>query len=236
MAGATGHVQGMTSLALAALAFALIHLGVSGTRLRDRLVSAIGLRAYMVVFSVASVATIVWLVNAYKAAPYIPTWGQLEWWKPAAIALMLPAFLLVVIGLTTPNPTSVAQEGLAAEPPRGIVRITRHPFLVGVALWSGIHLVGNGDWASLLFFASLAVVSAAGTASIDAKRRRALGAAAWDGFARRTSIVPFVAILGGRAQLSWPELGWWRPAAGLAAYALMLGGHAHLIGVSPFPA
>ena len=225
----------MISLTLAALAFALIHLGVSGTRLRDRLVAIIGLRSYMVAFSVASVASIVWLIKAYSSAPYIATWGQLEWWKPVAIALMLPAFLLVVIGLTTPNPTAVAQEGLADQPPRGIVRITRHPFLVGVALWSAIHLVGNGDWASLLFFASLAAVSVAGTVSIDAKRRRTLGTAAWDGFARQTSIVPFAAILGGRAALSWPELGWWRPAAGVAAYALMLGGHSHLIGISPFP-
>ncbi len=213
----------------------MIHLGVSGTRLRDRLVAAIGLRAYMVVFSLASVATIVWLVSAYKAAPYVETWGQLQWWKPFAIALMLPAFLLVVVGLTTPNPTSVAQEGLVGQAPRGIVRITRHPFLIGVALWSTVHLVGNGDAASLLFFASLLVVSVAGTVSIDAKRRRALGAAAWDGFARQTSIVPFAAVLSGRAKLAWPELGWWRPVAGVAAYALMLGGHAHLIGVSPWP-
>ena len=225
----------MISLALAALAFTLIHLGVSGTRLRDRMVSAIGLRAYMVAFSLASVATIIWLVSAYKASPYLETWGQLQWWKPFAIGLMLPAFLLVVIGLTTPNPTSVAQEGLASQSPRGIVRITRHPFLVGVAIWASVHLVGNGDAASALFFASLAVVSIAGTVSIDAKRRRALGAATWDGFARQTSIVPFAAALSGRSRLSWPELGWWRPGAGLAAYALMLGGHAHLIGVSPWP-
>ena len=225
----------MISLALAALAFTIIHLGVSGTSLRDRLVAGIGLRAYMVVFSLASVATIVWLVSAYKAAPYVETWGRLQWWKPFAIALMLPAFLLVVVGLTTPNPTSVAQEGLVSEAPRGIVRITRHPFLIGVALWSTVHLVGNGDAASLLFFASLLVVSVAGTVSIDAKRRRAVGAAAWDGFARQTSIVPFAAVLSGRSKLAWPELGWWRPAAGVAAYALMLGGHAHLIGVSPWP-
>jgi uncharacterized membrane protein len=226
----------MISLALAALAFILIHLGVSGTVLRNRIVGAIGLTAYMVVFSIASVATIIWLVAAYKAAPYQDTWGQLQWWKPVAIALMLPAFLLVVIGLTTPNPTAVAQEGLVDQAPRGIVRITRHPFLIGVALWAVIHLVGNGDLASLLFFASLAMVSIAGTVSIDAKRRRALGDAAWDGFARRTSILPFAAIAAGRNTLSWPELGWWRPAAGLAAYTLLLGGHAHLVGVSPFPA
>jgi len=225
----------MVSLSLAALAFIGIHLGVSGTQLRDRIVSRMGLRAYMVLFSVASVGAIIWLVSAYRAADYVPTWGQLEWWKPVMIALMLPAFLLVVIGLTTPNPTAVAQEGLVDRPPQGIVRITRHPFLVGVAIWAGVHLIGNGDVASLLFFAALAVVAVAGTASIDAKRRRVLGAAAWDVFASRTSIVPFAAVLSGRNSLVAREMGWWRPAAGIVAYVLMLGGHAHIIGVSPWP-
>lgn len=226
----------MTSLALAALAFIAIHLGVSGTTLRDRAVAAIGLRGYMLAFSVASVGAIIWLVSAYQAAAYVPTWGQLEGWKPVMIALMLPAFLLVVIGLTTPNPTSVAQEGLVDQAPQGIVRITRHPFLMGVALWSGLHLIGNGDVASLLFFAALAVVAVAGTVSIDAKRRRVLGAKAWEVFASRTSIVPFAAILAGRNSLAVREIGWWRPVAGTAAYVLMLGGHAHLVGVSPWPA
>ena len=226
----------MISLTFAAMAFIGIHLGVSGTLLRDRIVARIGLRGYMVAFSVASVGAIVWLISAYNAAEYVPTWGQLEWWKPVAIVLMLPAFLLVVIGLTTPNPTSVAQEALVDRPPQGIVRITRHPFLIGVAIWAGVHLVGNGDVASLLFFAALAIVAVAGTASIDAKRRRVLGDKAWNVFASRTSIVPFAAIAAGRNSLMMREIGWWRLAAGLAAYALMLGGHAHIIGVSPWPA
>ena len=224
----------MVSLGLAALAFVLIHLGVSGTALRDRLVAALGLRGYMPLFSVLSVAAIVWLVSAYKAAPYDPTWGQLEWWKPVVIALMLPAFVLAAAGLLTPSPTAVAGERLVAEPPRGIVRVTRHPFLVGTALWSALHLVGNGDWASFLLFGALFVVSAAGTVSIDAKRRRALGDAAWDGFARQTSIVPFAAVAAGRTRFAVRDLGW-RGGVGVLAYALMLGGHAHIVGVSPFP-
>ena len=225
----------MISLVLGALFFIAIHLGVSGTRLRDTLSARLGLRAYMVVFSLASVAGMIWLVAAYNGAPYVPTWGMLEWWKPFQIVLMLPAFLLVVIGLTTPNPTAVGQEALVSRPPGGIVRITRHPFLVGVALWAAVHLVGNGDVASLLFFFSLAVVSVAGTVSIDAKRRRSLGAPAWDAFARQTSIVPFAAIVAGRTSFTRLGFGWWRPVAGVVAYALILGGHVHLFGVSPFP-
>lgn len=222
-------------LLLAALFFVAVHLGVAGTTLRDRIVAATGLRAYMVGFSVASVAGIVWLVSAYRAAPYVEAWGQLEWWKPAAIVLMLPTFLLVVIGLATPNPTAVGQDGIVDRAPQGIVRVTRHPFLAGVALWALVHLIGNGDVASFLLFGSLGLVAAAGTAVIDAKRRRALGGPAWDQFASRTSIVPFAAILGGRNTLVLGEIGGWRVAAGVVAYALMLGGHAHLIGVSPFP-
>jgi uncharacterized membrane protein len=224
----------MISLALAALFFLAIHLGVSGTRLRDALVARVGLRGYMVLFSLGSLAGMIWLVSAYKAADYVPSWGMLQWWKPVAIVLMLPAFVLVVAGLATPNPTAVAQEKLASKPPRDIVRITRHPFLMGVSLWAFVHLVGNGDWASTLLFGSLLVVAAAGPASIDAKRHRALGPA-WEGFARQTSILPFAAIAAGRGTMAWREMMDWRPLAGVAAYVLMLGGHAHIVGVSPWP-
>jgi uncharacterized membrane protein len=225
----------MIVLGLAAAAFAVIHLGISGTRLRDLLAARLGLAAYMIVFSVASVAVLVWLISAYKAAPYLPTWGNSNAFKPLAIFLMLPAFLLVVIGLATPNPTAVAQESLALKQPQGIVCITRHPFLMGVALWSLVHLIANGDVASLLFFGAMAVVSIAGPASIDEKRRRSLGPDVWDVFAAKTSILPFKAILEGRTTWTLGSLGLWRPAAGAATYALMLGGHAHIIGVSPFP-
>lgn len=224
----------MLSLVLAALFFAGIHLGIAGTTLRDRLVAALG-SAYRAVFSIASLGGLIWMVIAYNHAPYLLTWGIPEWWKPLAIALMLPAFLLAVIGLATPNPTSMGQEARIANEPQGIVRVTRHPFLAGVTLWALVHLIANGDWASLVFFGAFAVVAGAGTVSIDAKRRRNLGEVAWQGFAGRTSIVPFVAIAQGRNHFSAAEIGVWRPLAGVLAYALMLGGHAHIIGVSPFP-
>ena len=188
------------SLALGAICFAGIHLGVAGTTLRDRAIAALGEDAYRAVFSIVSLAAIVWLVMAYKDAPYVTTWGIPEWWKPIAIILMLPAFLLAVIGLTTPNPASVGQEGRVACSPEGIVRVTRHPFLIGVGLWAVLHLIANGDVASFIFFGALAVTALAGTVSIDAKRRRALGRG-WQSFAAQTSIVPFAAIAAG-AKLS----------------------------------
>jgi uncharacterized membrane protein len=90
----------MLSLVLGAICFAGIHLGIAGTTLRDSAIAALGEGAYRAVFSIVSLAAIVWLVMAYKDAPYVATWGILEWWKPITIILMLPAFLLAVIGLT----------------------------------------------------------------------------------------------------------------------------------------
>jgi uncharacterized membrane protein len=134
--------------------------------LRDSAIAALGQGTYRAVFSIVSLATIVWLVMAYKDAPYVATWGIPEWWKPIAIIVMLPAFLLAVIGLTTPNPTSVGQEGRVARSPEGIVRVTRHPFLIGVGLWAVVHLIANGDVGSLIFFGALAVTALAGTVSL----------------------------------------------------------------------
>jgi uncharacterized membrane protein len=223
------------SLLLAAIFFAGIHLGVAGTTTRDRAIAALGRNGYRIIFSIASVIGLVWLIMAYNRAPYVVTWGMLEWWKPFAIILMLPASLLVVIGLATPNPTSVGQEGRLAQSPVGIVRVTRHPFLTGVGLWALVHLIGNGDAASLVFFAVWAVVALTGTVSIDRKRRRLLGAA-WKRFAARTSIVPFAAIAAGRNRFRPAEIGAWRWGIAVVVYLLMLGEHAHVIGVSPFPA
>jgi uncharacterized membrane protein len=223
------------SLVLAAIFFTGLHLGLAGTRLRDRAVAALGQAGYRGAFALASVIGLAWLVTAYNRAPYVGIWGMFEWWKPLAINLMLPASLLVVIGLTTPNPTSVGQEGRLTQPAQGIVRVTRHPFLTGVGLWALVHLIGNGDVASLVFFATWAIVAFAGTVSIDQKRRRLLGAA-WEPFAARTSIIPFAAIVAGRNRFDASEIGLWRWGVALAAYALMLGVHSPIIGVSPFPA
>ncbi|HUB97762.1 MAG TPA: NnrU family protein [Stellaceae bacterium] len=223
----------MLSLILAALFFIAIHLGIAGTALRDRAIGTLGTRGYMAAFSIASVVGIVWLVVAYRDAPYVALWGMLGWWRPFAVVLMLPAVLLFTVGLATPNPTSVAQERRLAEPARGVVRVTRHPFLMGVTLWAVVHLVGNGDAASFVFFATWIVIAGAGTVSIDAKRRRLQGATLWDPFAAQTSILPFAAIWEGRNHFRPGEIGLWRWLAGLAVYAVILATHARIIGVSP---
>jgi uncharacterized membrane protein len=102
-----------------------------------------------------------------------------------------------------------------------MVRITRHPFLWGVALWAAVHLVVNGDAASVVLFGSLLLLAVGGPFSIDAKRRRKFGEH-WAAFAEATSDIPFAAILAGRNRLgpALTEIGLRRWLIALVLYAV----------------
>lgn len=230
----------MTSLLAAAAFFVLLHLLVSGTRVRDAMTARIGEGPYTALFSLASVAGLAWVGVGYAAARAAP-WNASYWdvtpvTRHIQLGLMLIAVLFIVVGLTTPNPTSVKQEGALERPDvvKGMLRITRHPFLWGVALWAAGHLIVNGDRAGIVLFGAMLALALFGTSSIDAKRKRALGES-WRAFAAQTSNLPFGAILSGRQTLKLGELGWWRIALALVIYAGLAFGHPHLFGVAALP-
>ena len=226
----------MASLLLGALFFDGIHFFISGTELRGKIVTLIGERRYQGLFSLMSLIGIVWLCRAYRQAEYFQLWEQSQTLHPIALIVMVVAFFFVVLAFTTPNPTAVGGEALLAqnEPARGIQRITRHPFLWGVALWSLMHLLLNGDLASVVFFGSFLLLAIGGPFSIDRKRKKASGDA-WNRFAAVTSNVPFRAIIEGRNSLKIGELGWWPALLALVVYGVILYLHKTLFGVSPLP-
>jgi uncharacterized membrane protein len=223
----------MANLIAAAVFFLGIHFGISGTRLRDRIVGAIGEKPFRALFALTSIAGLIWLIRAYSAAPYIRLWGRLIELEPLAAPLVLAATVFVVVGLVTPSPTKVGMESqLTREVPvRGMTRITRHPFLWGTALWAFVHFVINGHVASSIMFGSLLVLAVGGTASIDAKRRRAFGER-WERFAEQTSNVPFLAIIERRNHLgpAVHEIGIVRPALAIAVFAALFLLHGRLFG------
>lgn len=230
----------MISLLAAAAFFVLLHLLVSGTRVRGALTGVVGEGPYMGLFSLASVAGLTWLgfafAGARTAAWNISYWDVTPLTRHIQFALMLLSMLLIVPGLTTPNPTSVRQEGALDRPDviKGMLRISRHPFLWGVAIWAAGHLLVNGDRAGIVLFGSMLVLAVLGTHSIDAKRQRALGGT-WDAFAAQTSNIPFAAILAGRQSLKLGEIGWWRIALAVGIYAALLFGHPYAFGVRALP-
>jgi uncharacterized membrane protein len=227
----------MTTLAAAALFLPASHFGISSSALRRRLIDVMGERPYQGVYSLISVAAFAWLVIAYRHAPVQPLWTPPPWVALAALPVVLVAFLLVVIGITTPNPTAVGAEALFERPEaiRGILRVTRNPFLWGTGLWAIAHVAATGDVASILFFGSIGALGLFGASVLDAKKARQHGAR-WQRFAAETSNVPFMAIVRGRQRLAIAEIGAWRIVLAVVLFAVVLTMHGRLFGVSPLAA
>ena len=224
----------MFELIVACAFFLGIHLGISGNPVaRTALVNRWGERIFIAAFSTASLTGLVWMSHAYATARQISLWGQLPPLKPVVALAVLIAFVLVATGRTAHNPTIVGQGPLlnTGMEAKGIVRITRHPMMWGIALWALSHLMVNGDLASLIFFGSILLLALVGTRSIDAKRRLVYGDA-WRTFEESTSNLPFRAILQGRNRLALSEIGWKSPLAGVVLFLVFLGLHPWLFGVA----
>jgi len=219
----------MILLVLAALLWVVVHVGISGTALRNAAVARLGERGFSVAFSIGSVGAIVLLVLAWQGAATSPLWFAPPWLRWILAVLMLPAFVLFACSLIG-NPTAMGGAGLLAQGPRGIQRVTRHPMLCAFALWALVHVLGNGDSAALVFFGAFLVTAVAGMPSIDAKMARR-HPETWPGFAAASSILPFGAILAGRNRLVAHEIGWIAPLVGVVAWAALLHSHRHVFGV-----
>lgn len=218
-------------LFLAGLVFAGSHVAVSSSAIRPVLVRVFGERPFLVLYSLLSIALLVWMVRAYGAAPHVEYWAAATGHRHLAMSLMLVACVLVAAGLSPSSPTSVL--GAAPTPaPSGIAKVTRHPVMWGVGLWGFAHMVTNGDAASLLFFGWLAGLALLGTVFIERKKKAALGAE-WDAFAAASSNLPFAAVFAGRARLGLGEIGYGRLAAGVALFLVLFFAHEAVIGVPP---
>lgn len=230
----------MLNLVAAALFFVALHRVISGSPVRHRVVNLIGETMFQRLFAFASIACLAWLWFGFQSARTSPLNALLftpsAFLRLAQIPLQLVAFVFIVAGLTTRNPTTVGMAAAVDDSDivQGALRITRHPFLWGVALFAGGHMLVRPSIAAWVFFGTMLVVALTGTVSIDAKRQRSLGDR-WQAFAAATSNVPFMAILSGRQHLQFAEIGWWRPLIGVALYAALAYGHPRLFGVSALP-
>jgi uncharacterized membrane protein len=206
----------MEMLVLATVVFLATHF-VTSTPLRPALVNAMGEWPYRGAYSLVAAITLVWMIWAYAGAPREPLFSGA---REIAFALMPLAFVLIACGYWR-NPTMVGADKLlkSEDPARGVIRITRHPIMWGVMLWAAAHIVARGDTKGLVFFGSFLLLAAVGTLAMDARKRANPD---WPRFAAVTSHVPFVAIAQGRNRLVWREIGWLRPAIGLAVFFVVL--------------
>jgi uncharacterized membrane protein len=206
----------MTTLVAATIVFLATHF-ITSTPLRPVIVNRIGEWPYRGAYSLVALITLVWMGWSYANAPREQLWVGI---REIPYLVMPLAFVLIACGYFR-NPTMVGAEKLlkSDDPARGMIRITRHPIMWGIMLWAAAHIVARGDVKSLIFFGGLLIVAALGTILMDARKS---GNPDWPRFAAVSSNVPFVAVAQGRNRIAWREIGWLRPAAGLAAFFLVL--------------
>jgi uncharacterized membrane protein len=194
---------------------------------RPWLVARLGLRGYVIGYSLLSLLILVWLVGAAGRAPYVAVLPDAEPLRWAPLVVMPLACLLAVAGMMRQNPLSFGGLGRREYDPEhpGVLAATRHPLLVAMMLWGGAHVLANGDLAHVLLFGLFAGFARVGMLLIDGRKRRQLGAAEWSRLARGTQLLHLR-----RLRATLPELA----LAGLLFVAL-LHLHAPVIGYAPIP-
>jgi uncharacterized membrane protein len=94
--------------------------------------------AYKGLYSLVSLAAFVAFVWGYaNVGLFINVWNPPSWTRHIAMALMLPAIVLIVAAYT---PTGYMKKAV------------KHPMLTAVKLWALAHLTANGDLMSMILF------------------------------------------------------------------------------------
>ncbi|ELR97438.1 NnrU family protein [Gloeocapsa sp. PCC 73106] len=203
-------------------AFALIHSGLAALRPWGE--SKIGPRLYRVVFAIASLSLAVILIAYFFNHRYD---GRQLWqvqgikgvkqivWSISAVSFIFlyPAtFNLLEIAAIAKPEVHLYETG--------IIRITRHPQMVGQVLWCIAHTLWIGSSFTLVTSLGLVAHHLFGVWHGDRRLHQRYG----DSFLavkQRTSVIPFRALLEGKQALKWQEFA--RPAyAGVLAFVLLL--------------
>ena len=189
------------------LIFGGSHIALAAVR--ERLVSRLGEIGFVALFYVVAAATFAALVTYYaghrfEGAPGIALAGipALRWLLMAVavfgITLMVPALV------SYPQMPS-ALFGQPIRSPRGIEKITRHPFFAGMGIFAIAHMLVAPHLVGTVFFGGLLLLVVVGAAHQDRKLLARRGAAYAD-YLASTSAVPFAALLSGRQRLTRRDL------------------------------
>src|ERR1700730_1773847 len=118
-----------------------VHTLTTRRELRGSLIASAGEGGYKIGYALISLlglVLIVWGFADYRATGMWIVWTPPKLFKHIAVALMLPAVILVVAAYI-----------------RGrIYTALRHPMLAGVKLWAAAHLIANGDLGGIILFGS----------------------------------------------------------------------------------
>jgi uncharacterized membrane protein len=215
------------------LGFAVAHSGLASLRMRGEAI--IGARLYRVLFALISLPLAVILVVYFFNHRYD---GFVLWQVQGVTGVKPLVWILSAISFLFLYPATFNLLEIAAiQKPQvplyetGILRVTRHPQMVGQVIWCIAHTLWLGTSFTLL--TSLGLIAHHLFAVWHGDRR--LQARYGDAFLKvkeRTSVIPFLAIIDGRQSLKLEEF--LRPAyLGVTGFILLLWwGHPWLMQVT----
>lgn len=218
-----------TVVGLLWLGFGGTHVLLGGARVRAALVARLGESGFLALFSAVAAVTFGALVTYYAGHRFEGAPGLALGGSPAARGLLMA---VVVAGVTlaflmdyAKSPTALFNPPIRA--PRGIERITRHPFFAGVALLALAHVLLATRLVGAVFFAGLATLAIVGAWHQDRKLLARRGEA-YAGYLAATSAVPFAAIVAGRQRFVGREISLRGLVLGLAIAAALRAVHASI--------
>jgi uncharacterized membrane protein len=201
--------------------FGGLHIGLSAAPIRSRLVAHLGESGFVGVFSLAATVSFAALVRYYATHRWdgvpglaLGGFGPLRW---TLIGLVVVGIILIAAGLTVYPRLPSALFGQPIRAPRGVERITRHPFFAGTALFALAHALLATRLVGTAFAAGFALLAITGARHQDARLLADRGEPYAD-YLAATSAVPFAALITGRQRIAWRELpaGAFAGGAGLA--------------------
>jgi uncharacterized membrane protein len=213
--------------------FVVTHLLMSHGAIRENLVAKLGQWPFRGVYSVVSFLTlgpaaVLWWQNRHLG----PVLWEFNPWveRGIALGLMLVAVEFLALMLADPSPASMLP---GSKEPRGILRVTRHPMNMGLALFGLAHLLANGTVGDVAFFGSFFVLGVVGPFQMDARLKKTRGAGFAE-FCRQTSVIPFVAIARGRTTFRADEISFPLFLIGVFVYVILVVFHGKFFGSGIF--
>lgn len=199
--------------------------------IKSRLVSKLGTRGFTSAYSVLSLMMLWLLIYAADRAPFLPLWDIAIWQKYVTLAGMFAVCMLLAASIGRPNPFSFggARNNQFDPASPGILRWTRHPLLVALAVWAGLHLLPNGDLAHVILFGVFLGFALLGQKIIDRRKKRTLGHSQWQNLTDEIRITP---VIQRPQSIQFLCL---RLVVGCLAYIALILAHTWLLGVSPLP-
>lgn len=204
------------------LSFAIAHSGLAALRPWGE--KLIGPRMYRILFALVSLPLASVLIIYFFNHRY----DGLQMWqiqgipgiKPLVWVLSAVSFLFLYPATFNLLEIAAIQKPEVHLYETGIIRITRHPQMVGQIIWCIAHTIWIGTTFTLVTSIGLILHHCFGVWHGD-RRLLARYGPAFTAVKERTSIVPFLAIVQKKQTLKWPEF--LRPAyLGVATFVLLL--------------